>query len=372
MKTIQMTDLRSQYQRIRGEVDGAISEVLNEASFINGPSVSLFSSELSEFMGVNHVIPCANGTDALQIALMALDLPAGSEIITPGFSYAAVAEVCGLLGYKAVFADVEAATFNIDADLIEALITPATRVILPVHLFGQCANMPRIMEIATRHNLFVIEDNAQSVGAMCLMPDRMAMSGTMGHISTMSFFPSKNLGCYGDGGAVCTNDEQLAAKIKMIANHGQSVKYYHEIIGVNSRLDTLQAAILRVKLKHLNDFTEERRAVAAAYDMAFEGIEEIKVPSRADYSTHVFHQYTLTLRGVDPKLVQKALKDQGVPSMVYYPLPLYKQKAYFVPVNLPVTETLCQTVLSLPMGTDMSREQIEFITFTTKAIVKQK
>ncbi len=372
VKTIQMTDLRTQYQKIRVEVDAAISEVLNEASFINGPSVSKFATELSDYMGIRYVIPCGNGTDALQIALMALDLPAGSEIITPGFSYAAVAEVCALLGLKAVFADVESDTFNIDAQKIEELINPATRVILPVHLFGQCANMPKIMEIANRHNLYVVEDNAQSVGAMCLMPGQMAMSGTMGHLSTMSFFPSKNLGCYGDGGAVCTNDEQLAARVKMIANHGQSVKYYHEIIGVNSRLDTIQAAILSVKLKYLNEFTEERRRVAAAYDAAFEGVEEIEIPFRASYSTHVFHQYTLKLRGIEPEQVQQSLKEKGIPSMVYYPLPLYKQKAYFVPIELPVTETLCKTVLSLPMGTDMSKEQIEFITFTTKAIVKQK
>lgn len=367
-----MTDLRSQYQKIRGEVDAAIGEVLNDTAFINGHSVAQFASELSEFMGVRHVIPCGNGTDALQIALMALDLPAGSEIITPGFSYAAVAEVCGLLKLKVVFADVESGTFNIDVQKIEELISPATRVILPVHLFGQCANMPAIMEIANRHNLYVVEDNAQSVGAMCLMPGQMAMSGTMGHLSTMSFFPSKNLGCYGDGGAVCTNDEQLAARVKMIANHGQSVKYFHEIIGINSRLDTIQAAILRVKLKHLNEFTEDRRKVAAAYDAAFEGVDEIEIPFRAPFSTHVFHQYTLKLKGVDPKQVQQSLKEEGIPSMVYYPLPLYKQKAYFVPIELPVTETLCKTVLSLPMGTDMSKEQIEFITFTTKAIVKQK
>ena len=367
-----MTDLASQYQRIREEVDAAMQAVLGRAAFINGQEVSAFAEELSAYMGVGHVIPCANGTDALQIALMALDLAPGAEVITPGFSYAAVAEVCGLLGFKAVYADVDPLTYNIQVGSIEALITPATKVIIPVHLFGQCADMSNIMAIANKHGLYVIEDNAQSVGAICQMPEGQKMSGTMGHLSTMSFFPSKNLGCYGDGGAVCTNDAQLAARVKMIANHGQSVKYYHDIIGVNSRLDTLQAAVLRVKLRHLDGFIEERRQVAAAYDEAFKDLSEFVIPGRASYSTHVFHQYTMQLPNHSVKSVQESLKGHGIPSMVYYPLPLYKQKAYFAPVNLPVSEALCQRVLSLPMGTDMSKEQIDYITFTTKAIVKQK
>lgn len=372
LKTIQMSDLASQYQSIREEIDRAIGEVLSSANYINGPQVRVFASELETFMGVKHVIPCANGTDALQIALMALNLPQGSEIITAGFSYAAVAEVCGLLGFKVVYCDVDPDTFNIDAAKIEALVTDNTKAIIPVHLFGQCADMKTIMAIADKFGIKVIEDNAQSIGAVCNTIDGQKMSGTIGHLSTLSFFPSKNLGCYGDGGAICTNDDKLAEKAKMIANHGQSVKYKHDVLGLNSRLDTIQAAILSVKLKHLDRFNSERLHVASQYDNALSNVEGIRIPSRSPYSSHVFHQYTLKLETMDVETFKGKMKEKGIPTMVYYPMPLYRQNAYSQPIELPNCETLCKSVISLPIGTDMNEEQIEYITSTILEIITQK
>lgn len=372
LKTIQMSDLASQYQSIREEIDRAIGEVLSSANYINGPQVRVFASELETFMGVKHVIPCANGTDALQIALMALNLPQGSEIITAGFSYAAVAEVCGLLGFKVVYCDVDPDTFNIDAAKIEALVTDNTKAIIPVHLFGQCADMKTIMAIADKFGIKVIEDNAQSIGAVCNSVDGQKMSGTIGHLSTLSFFPSKNLGCYGDGGAICTNDDKLAEKAKMIANHGQSVKYKHDVLGLNSRLDTIQAAILSVKLKHLDRFNSERLHVASQYDNALSNVEGIRIPSRSPYSSHVFHQYTLKLETMDVETFKGKMKEKGIPTMVYYPMPLYRQNAYSQPIELPNCETLCKSVISLPIGTDMNEEQIEYITSTILEIITQK
>lgn len=372
LKTIQMSDLASQYQSIREEIDRAIGEVLSSANYINGPQVRVFASELETFMGVKHVIPCANGTDALQIALMALNLPQGSEIITAGFSYAAVAEVCGLLGFKVVYCDVDPDTFNIDAAKIEALVTDNTKAIIPVHLFGQCADMKTIMAIADKFGIKVIEDNAQSIGAVCNTIDGQKMSGTIGHLSTLSFFPSKNLGCYGDGGAICTNDDKLAEKAKMIANHGQSVKYKHDVLGLNSRLDTIQAAILSVKLKHLDRFNSERLHVASQYDNALSNVEGIRIPSRSPYSSHVFHQYTLKLETMDVETFKGKMKEKGIPTMVYYPMPLYRQNAYSQPIELPNCETLCKSVISLPIGTDMNEEQIDYITSTILEIITQK
>ncbi len=357
-----MVDLVSQNLRLKDEISAAIEKVLTHSVFINGPEVKQFAGELETYLGVKHVIPCANGTDALQIALMSLDLPKGSEVITAGFSYAAVAEVCLLLGLKPVFADVDNSTFNIDPLEIEKHISPLSRVIIPVHLFGQSCDMETIMAIAEKHNLYVIEDNAQAIGAEYTFSDGSSQkAGCIGHIGTTSFFPSKNLACFGDGGALFTNDTSLAGKIRMIANHGQKEKYYHEVLGINSRLDTIQAAILSVKLKHLDSFITERRSVAVRYNNAFEGIAEIKTPERFKKSSHVYHQYTLQLFGTDSAGLRDILKAEGIPSMIYYPVSLYRQPAYKTNTYLPVTEALCKSVLSLPIGTDMEDEQIETI-----------
>ncbi|MBC7426330.1 MAG: DegT/DnrJ/EryC1/StrS family aminotransferase [Bacteroidia bacterium] len=365
MRKIHMVDLVSQYQGLKKDIDSAMQEVTSTGAFINGPAVNQFALQLAEYLKSNHVIPCANGTDALQIALMALDLPEGSEVITSGFSYIAVAEVCMLLKLKPVFVDADNQTFNIDANLIEAAITSKTKVIAPVHLFGQPCEMEKIMKIASEHNLYVIEDNAQAIGANYTFSDgTVKKAGTIGHIATTSFFPSKNLGCYGDGGAVYTNDKELAAKIKMIANHGQQVKYIHDVVGVNSRLDTLQAAILGVKLKHLDKFIAERQVVAAAYDKAFSGHQNLAIPARQNNATHVFHQYTLKTCAMDIPAFKKYLETKGIPTMVYYPLPVFKQKAFNQSITLPVSEMLCGCVVSLPIGTDMDTEQINYITQT--------
>lgn len=362
LKTIQMVDLVSQNLRLKDEISAAIEKVLTHSIFINGPEVKQFAGELESYLGVKHVIPCGNGTDALQIALMSLDLPKGSEVITAGFSYAAVAEVCLLLGLKPVFADVDNSTFNIDPLEIEKHISPLSKVIIPVHLFGQSCDMETIMAIAEKHNLYVVEDNAQAIGAEYTFSDGSSRkAGCIGHIGTTSFFPSKNLACFGDGGALFTNDANLAGKIRMIANHGQKEKYYHEVIGINSRLDTIQAAVLSVKLKHLDSFIKERKSVAALYNKAFEGITEIKTPERYKKSSHVYHQYTLQLFGTDSAALRDVLKEEGIPSMIYYPVPLYRQPAYKTHAYLPVTEALCKSVLSLPIGTDMEDEQIETI-----------
>jgi dTDP-4-amino-4,6-dideoxygalactose transaminase len=369
MHPIQMVDLTRQYLRIQQEADAAMREVILNATFINGPAVKKFEAELQEFLDCPHVIGCANGTDALQVALMALDLPQGSEVITPAFSYAALAEVIHLLGHVPVYAEVNPDTFLIDPSGIEALITPRTRVIAPVHLYGQTADMEAILAIAAKHKLFVVEDTAQAIGSICTFSNGSSYAaGTMGHIGTTSFFPSKNLGCYGDGGAVFTRDAALAERIRMICNHGQRKKYTHEIVGLNSRLDSLQAALLSVKLKQLRSYEAARNTVADAYDSAFAQLPGIQVPARRKGSTHVFHQYTLTLRDEAMREAMKRdLADRQVPTMIYYPTPLHRQQAYFNPVSMPLTEALCLRVLSLPVHTEMDPDQLAYIIQTVTA-----
>lgn len=362
MKPIHMVDLVSQYQRLKHEIDPLMHEVLTQANFINGPQVKAFAGQLAEYLSVKHVIPCANGTDALQVAFMALDLPEGSEVITPGFSYIALAEVCHLLKLKPVFAEVNPDTFNINPLEIEKLITPKTKVIAPVHLFGQCADMETIMAIAEKHNLYVIEDNAQAIGSDYTFSNgRTCKAGTMGHIGTTSFFPSKNLGCYGDGGAITTNNDDLAERMRMVVNHGQKVKYIHDVVGINSRLDTLQAVILSVKLKHLDSFNKERQTVANAYNTAFDNHPNLKPPVTASNCTHIYHQYTLKTCNMDIEAFRKAMQEKGIPTMIYYPLPIHHQNAYQQEVSLPIAETLTKTVVSLPVGTDMDEVQVNYI-----------
>ena len=368
MRPVKMLDLHAQYLRFKDEIDAAIAGVLARTDFIGGQDVRTFEQELAAYHGASFAISCANGTDALQIALMAMELPPGSEVITPGFSYAAIAEMCLLIGLKPVYCDVDPETYLMNTSELEALITPNTRVIAPVHLFGQTAPMEAIMEIARKHNLLVLEDNAQAIGSeYTFSSGKTLKAGNIGHISTTSFFPSKNLGCYGDGGAIITSDEMLARRCKMIANHGQSVKYIHEIIGMNSRLDTLQAAVLRVKLPKLNGFIQERQTAAAFYDKALSGIAGLHLPKRTQNSTHVFHQYCITLESAAMREgLQEALKQHEIPSMIYYPVPLYKQKAYHQDIHLPVSEDLSQRIMALPMGTDMDEEQLNFIVTTIK------
>ncbi len=366
MTPIQMVDLRSQYHRIKAEIDAAVLECIESTAFINGPQVAAFQSELERYLGCRHVIPCANGTDALQIAMMALGLKPGDEVIVPSFTYVATCEVIALLGLTPVMVDVEPGTFNITGEIVERAITPRTKAVVPVHLFGQSADMEPILEVARRYGLWVIEDNAQAIGADLTLADgSKRKTGTLGHIGSTSFFPSKNLGCYGDGGALYTNDDELAAKLRMVANHGQKKKYFHSVIGVNSRLDTLQAAILSVKLRHLDEYGAARQAVAAAYDRAFADLPQLQVPVRQHNSTHVFHQYTLVLREGDRDALQAHLQTHGVPSMVYYPVPLYRQEAFqhYVPegFSLPVTEYLCPRVFSLPIHTEMDEKTQEHI-----------
>ncbi|MBI1304984.1 MAG: aminotransferase class I/II-fold pyridoxal phosphate-dependent enzyme [Bacteroidetes bacterium] len=362
MQKIRMVDLHGQYLHVKGEIDQAIQRVIDNTAFINGEDVRLFADELATYLNVPHVIPCANGTDALQIALMALDLNPGDEVIVPAFTYTATAEVILLLGYTPVYVDVYPDTFNIDPEKIKEAITPRTRVIMPVHLFGQCADMESILKIAGEHNLYVIEDNAQSIGADYTFSDgRKVKSGCMGHFGTTSFFPSKNLGCFGDGGAIITNDEKLAVKAKMISNHGQEKQYHHKLIGVNSRLDTLQAAILRVKLQHLDEYIAARQNLAAYYDEHLSADGRFSIPARSKNSTHVFHQYTLQLKeGSRDELIQQ-MKNQEIPVMIYYPMPVNEQEAYFTDRIIPVSHHLCETVFSLPMHTEMSQEQREYI-----------
>ena len=373
LKAYPMLDLSAQFQQLKGDLMPAIESVLENASFVNGSEVGEFAEELSIYTGIKHVIPCANGTDALQLAFMSLGLPEGSEVICPGFTYIAVAEVCKLLKLVPVFAEVDAETFNLNPFEIEKHITPKTKAIVPVHLFGQCCDMESIMAIAEKHNLYVIEDNAQSIGAECFYSDgSIKPAGGIGHIGTSSFFPSKNLGAYGDGGAVFTNDDVLSKKIKTLANHGQEIKYQHKLVGINSRLDTLQAAILLVKLKHLNHFTKLRQETAAAYDNAFKDFEQVKIPKRFNKSSHVFHQYTLQVLQGDRTNIVSSLKAAGISSMVYYPIPVHKQEAFRNDQSLPICENLCKTVISLPIGTEMSQESIEYIAYTFKQIIKQK
>jgi UDP-2-acetamido-2-deoxy-ribo-hexuluronate aminotransferase len=366
MKGLQMVDLQTQYSKIKPEIDAAIERVLQKGVFIGGEEVQSFATELGQYLGAAHVIPCANGTDALQIALMALGLQPGDEVITPSFTYIATTEVIALLGLKPVFVEVDPDTFCIDPSAIEAALTPRTKAIVPVHLYGQAANMEAIMQIANRHNLFVVEDNAQAIGEHYTFSDgTQAQTGTIGHIGCTSFFPSKNLGCYGDGGALYTQDAQLAEKIKMIANHGQKVKYVHEVVGCNSRLDALQAAILRVKLQKLNSYITARQAVASAYDAAFQNISGLSIPARSSHSTHVFHQYTLKVHNGQREALQQHLQALGVPTMIYYPFPAHKQHMFakfgVCNLSLPVSEALCTQVLSLPIHTEMLPEQLQYI-----------
>lgn len=364
-----MVDLKGQYLKIKSEIDTEIHKVLDSTAFINGSIISDFSRNLEKHLGVKHVIPCANGTDAIQIALMALGLKPGDEVITTDFTFVATVEVVALLGLKLKFADAVPGTFNIDADKIEELITPATKAIVPVHLFGQGADMEKIMKIADKHKLFVVEDTAQAIGGTYTFDNgNKKMLGTIGQIGTTSFFPSKNLGCYGDGGAVITNDDSLAEKCRQILNHGSKVKYYHDVVGINSRLDTIQAAVLFVKLKYLNDYQQARQKAAAYYDNALKDSKHFIIPERNKKSEHVFHQYTLKLNGIDRNDLQNYLKEKGIPSMVYYPVSLHLQKAYlnlgYKENDFPVTEELSDIVLSLPMHTELTENQLEYITKT--------
>ena len=403
-----MVDLKSQYEKIKTEVDAGIQEVINNTQFIKGPQIKQFEEALAKELDVKHVIACANGTDALQIAMMGLGLKPGDEIILPVFTYVATAEVIGLLGLTPVMVDVDPETFCIDVNLIESKITNKTKAIVPVHLFGQCANMDEVMRIADKHNLFVIEDTAQAIGAFygvkseevrikstlnsSLLPLN-SYAGTIGNIGTTSFFPSKNLGCYGDGGALMTNDDELAKKIRMICNHGQSVQYVHDVIGVNSRLDSIQAAVLNAKLPHLREYEAARNQAAEWYDELLGNHPNIVIPKRNPKSTHVFHQYTIKvmryeLEGMSEEnikthnsyliphnskrdAVRKSLSEQGIPTMVYYPIELHKQKAFEKywdgAERFPVSEELVQTVLSLPMHTEMTREMVEYV---CKAVVE--
>jgi len=371
MKPIQMVDLKGQYEKIKTEIDEAVLSSIASAAFINGPPVKEFQRNLENYLGIRHVIPCANGTDALQIAMMALDLKEGDEVIVPSFTFIATAEVIALLKLKPVMVEVDEKTFNVTAEIIERAITPATKAIVPVHLFGQSCDMAPIMDLAEKHNLYVIEDNAQAIGSDYFFPDGgKKKAGTIGHIGTTSFFPSKNLGCYGDGGAIFTNDDTLAEKMCVIADHGQTTKYYHDLVGVNSRLDSIQAAILDVKLRHLDEYCAARQHVAERYDEAFREIEEMEAPAREKSSTHVFHQYTLQIKNGMRGELQRHLQSKGVPSAIYYPVPLYRQKAFreytseeFV---LPLVERLCDSVLSLPIHTEMDAETQNYIIESVK------
>jgi dTDP-4-amino-4,6-dideoxygalactose transaminase len=371
MRKIQMVDLHRQYEKIKPSIDQAIHAVIENAQFIGGPQVQAFAKDLAAYQGVGEVIPCANGTDALQIALMALGLQAGDEVITPSFTYIATTEVIALLGLTPVFVEVDPKTFCIDPGAIEAAITPRTKAIVPVHLYGQAADMNAIMEIATKHELFVVEDNAQAIGADYHLADgRKVKTGSIGHIGCTSFFPSKNLGCYGDGGALMTNDPALAERIKMIANHGQKQKYVHEVVGCNSRLDTIQAAILQLKLRHLDAYIDARRAVAEVYDAAFASIPGVCIPFRSTDSRHVFHQYTLILESADRNALQAHLAAADIPSMIYYPIPAHKQQMFAAfnlqNLSLPQTEWLCDHVISLPIHTEMDDEQLQHIIQTVQ------
>ena len=373
---IQMVDLKGQYKKIQEEVDQAVLEVIRSAAFINGPTVKSFQANLEQYLGAKHVIPCANGTDALQIAFMALGLKPGDEVIVPAFTYVATAEVIALLRLKPIMVDVDPDTFNITADIIEAAVTPNTKAVVPVNLFGQSCDMEPIMEVAKQHNLYVVEDNAQAIGADYTFSDGHSQkTGTIGHIGCTSFYPSKNLGAYGDGGAIYTNDNDLASMIRMMANHGQNKRYYHAHVGVNSRLDSIQAAILDIKLRHLDAYAETRRAAAAHYDQAFANMEQLVVPVRQHNSTHVFHQYTLKVKDGRRDELQAYLKEKGLPSMIYYPVPLYEQKAYKglsdrQVDSLPVTDQLCKDVISLAMHSELNQEQLEHITETVKSFWK--
>ncbi len=367
MKKVPMVDLVGQYKKIKPEVDAAIEEILESAAFINGPQVKQFQENLESYLSVKHVIPCANGTDALQVAMMALGLKPGDEVITTSFTFIATAEVIALLQLTPVLVDVDPHTFNIDPEAIKRAITPKTKAIVPVHLFGQTADMDTIMEIARENNLFVVEDNAQAIGADFYSKDGSThKAGTIGHIGCTSFFPAKNLGCYGDGGAIFTNDDELAKQLRVVVNHGMTVRYYHDYVGVNSRLDSIQAAVLDIKLKHLDEYVKARQFAAEYYNNAFANCDKLKTPVTAPFTNHVFHQYTLVTSDIDRDALMKYLQEKGIACAIYYPVPLHLQKAYLDPRykkgDFPVTEALSDTVISLPMHTEFDEETLHYVT----------
>ncbi|WKD85824.1 UDP-2-acetamido-2-deoxy-3-oxo-D-glucuronate aminotransferase [Polaribacter huanghezhanensis] len=367
MEKIQMVDLQSQYAKIKDTVDASIQEVLDSSTYINGPLVHEFQADLEKYLDVKHVIPCANGTDALQIAMMGLGLEQGDEVITADFTFAATVEVIALLKLTPVLVDVEANTYNINIDALKKAITPKTKAIVPVHLFGQCANMEAILEVAKEHNLLVIEDNAQAIGADYTFANgTKKKAGTIGNVGTTSFFPSKNLGCYGDGGAIFTNDDELAHTLRGIVNHGMYTRYYHDVVGVNSRLDSIQAGVLKTKLPLLDSYCNARRKAATFYSNAFANNKNIITPTISDFTTHVFHQYTLQITNGKRDELHKHLLENNIPNAIYYPVSLHAQKAYaderYNESDFPVTNQLIQTVISLPMHTELEQDQLEFIT----------
>lgn len=367
MRKIRMVDLHTQYLNIKDEIDSAIQDVIDSSAFVKSPVVRKFESNLSGYLDAENVIACGNGTDALQISLMALDLKPGDEVITPDFTFIATIEVITLLGLKPVIVDVDPGTFNIDPKAIESSITKRTKVIIPVHLFGQCADMEKITDIASKHNIYIIEDAAQAMGCeYTFSKGKTQKAGTIGHLGSTSFFPSKTLACYGDGGAVISHDGELAEKIRTIANHGMKVKYYHDMVGVNSRLDGIQAAVLNIKLKYLEKYNLTRHMAAEYYDNAFRDVPDIIIPFRDEKSGHIFHQYTIRLRNSDRDKLKTFLESREIPSMIYYPVPLHLQKAFaglgYKEGDFPVTEELCKTVISLPMHTELDEDQLKYIT----------
>ena len=375
-RKIQMVDLHTQYLKIQKEIDAGIREVIETTAFVKGQKVTDFQHHLEQYTGAKHVIPVGNGTDALQIALMGLGLKPGDEVITPTFTFIATAEVVALLGLTPVVVDVNWETMNMDTEAVRRAITPRTKAIVPVHLFGQCADMESLMAIAEEHHLYIVEDACQAIGAQYTFSNgETKQAGTIGHIGCTSFFPSKNLGCYGDGGAIFTNDDELAAKMRAIANHGMVVRYHHDMIGVNSRLDSIQAAVLDAKLPHLDEYIASRQRAAAYYDQAFKGCGQILIPGRQAHSTHVFHQYTLRVTGADRDALREGLAERGIPAMIYYPVPLHQQKAYLDPRykdgDFPVAEKLAACVLSLPMHTELDDEQLEYITSSVLELCKK-
>lgn len=370
-----MVDLIGQYNKIKFEVDAAIRQVLSTAGFIGGPFVKKFQEDLQDYLHVKHVITCGNGTEALQVAMMALNLQPGDEVITATFTFVATAEVIALLHLTPVLVDVDRDTYCIDPEAIERAITPKTKAIVPVHLFGQCANMDAILDIARRHHLYVIEDNAQAIGAEYTFEDgTVKKSGTLGTIGCTSFFPSKNLGCYGDGGAIFTEDDALAEQLRVIVNHGMKIRYYHDYVGVNSRLDAIQAAVLDIKLKHLDEYIKARQYVASYYDKAFSHTDRMIIPKTSPFTTHVYHQYVVVLNDIDREDFMQYLKSKGIASAIYYPLPLHMQKAYqdirYRKGDFPNSEYLCEQVMALPIHTEFTDEQLEYVTSTILDYIK--